>query len=246
MGFLAFSVLSSAGYLHNDAHDAALDRMHPRKRTRPIAAGRVQSQTALRAAAGLAAIGLAIGSALGVAFLAVTASYIVGVAAYTLALRRIAIVDVCAVAGLFVLRVLAGAIAIGVVASPWILGCTFAGALFVVSVKREQDRWLLGTEAGAHRHTLGGDARWPRVLTLAAGAATAGLYASYAAFATTVPAEGTMLASAPFVVLALVRYWLVARAHPDRDADEVAFRDPWVLLLVVGFLVTAVSILAAR
>lgn len=254
LGVVAFCLLSSAGYLLNDARDAAVDRLHPKKRLRPIAAGRIDAAVAQRVAPVLALAGLAIASLLGIAFLVAAAVYLVGTAAYSLALRHLPIVDVLAVAGFFVLRVLAGAAAIDQPASPWIIACTFVGALFVASVKRQQDHWLLGADAHEHRRSMLGEARaearsearrvrWPAALALGAGVATAGLYAWYAAFAENVPSDGTMLMSWPFVPIALVRYWYVAKARPDRDADEIAFRDPWVLVTVLGFLTVAVGTL---
>jgi len=242
LAFVAFSLLSSAGYLLNDARDAATDRLHPRKRHRPIAAGRIAPQRALAGAAVLAALGLLIGAALGGPFVATAAAYAMGTSAYTFALKRLAVIDVTAVALLFVLRVLAGAMAIEVSASAWLLACTLAGALFVASVKRQQDRWLMGERAPEHRETAA-ETRWTRTLIVVAAVATTGLYAAYTLVAETVPSNGAMLFTAPFVPAACARYWFVARARPDRDADEVAFRDPWMLLLVVGFLVAAVSIL---
>ncbi len=125
------------------------------------------------------------------------------------------------------------------------IACTFTGALFVASVKRQQDHWLMGTEAATHRYSSRWGETWPAYIAIGAGIATAGLYAGYAAFAEHVPSEGQMLVSWPFIPVAIVRYWYVARARPDRDADEIAFRDPWVLLTIVGFLVVAVGVIAS-
>lgn len=243
VAFLAFCLMSSAGYLLNDVRDAALDRAHPRKRDRPIASGRLEPVRVRHVAVILALAAFFVGGALGVWFLLALASYLTATIAYTFALKRIALLDVLTVAGLFALRALAGALAIDVEASPWIIVCTFAGALFVAAVKREQERWLLGDAAGAHRETLEGGAGWPRWVAGIAAVATAGLYLAYAATAPNLPASGSMLATVPLVVAALWRYRTVARARPDRDAEEVAFRDPVVLMLVVGFVALAVALL---
>ena len=253
LGVVAFCLLSSAGYLLNDARDATVDRLHPKKRLRPIAAGRIDARIAQRVAPAIAFIGLAMASVLGVTFLLTAVVYLLGTVFYSRALRHLPVIDALTVAAFFVLRVLAGAAAIDEPASPWIIACTFAGALFVASVKRQQDYWLLGSDAHEHRRSARrgalSDAKtvhWPTVLAVGAGVATAGLYAWYAAFAENVPPTGTMLMSWPFVPIALVRYWYVAKARPERDADEIAFRDPWVLVTVLGFLVVAVGTLLAE
>lgn len=249
LGVVMFSLLSSAGYLFNDARDAATDRMHPKKRLRPIAAGRIAVGHAQQVAMAFAVSGLAVAVALGSAFALAAAAYVCGTVLYSVALRRLQIVDVMAVAVLFVVRVVAGAAAIEVPASSWIIACTFAGALFVASTKRQQDRWLLGSEASMHRYSKSSppwSERWPAYIAIGAGVMTTGLYACYAAFAENVPPGGLMLLSWPFIPVAAIRYWYLARTRPDRDADEIAFRDPWVLLAIVGFLIVAVAVLAAR
>jgi len=245
LAFVAFCALSSAGYLLNDVRDTALDREHPRKRLRPVAAGRIHPVRAVRGAWLLVAPGLALGTPLGAPFVAAAVAYLAGTVAYTLAMKRIPLVDVIAVAGLFALRALAGALAIGVDASAWILVCTFAGALFVAGVKRQQEQWLLGSDAPAHRETLTGGSRWPRRVVAAAGVATAALYLAYTLTAPNLPDDGSMVVTAPFVIAALGRYYVVARRYPHRDAEEVAFRDPVMLALVVGFVALAVTLLGA-
>lgn len=245
LAFVAFCALSSAGYLLNDVRDAALDREHPRKRMRPVAAGRVSPVRAVRGAWLLVAVGIALSAPLGEGFVAAAIAYLAGTVAYTVALKRLPLVDVAVVAGLFALRALAGALAIEVVASPWILVCTSAGALFVAAVKREQEQWLLGEHAPAHRETLTGRSRWPRWVVGGAAVATAVLYLAYTLTAPNLPDNGSMVATSPFVIAALSRYYVVARRYPHRDAEEVAFRDPVVLALVVGFVALAVTLLGA-
>ncbi len=118
-GVVVFSLLSSAGYLFNDARDVAADRLHPRKRQRPIAAGRITVNQAHQAATALAVAGLVGAVALGSTFALIATAYVGGTALYSVALRRLPIVDVTVVATLFVIRVLAGAAAIEVPASSW-------------------------------------------------------------------------------------------------------------------------------
>lgn len=245
LGFVAFCLLSSAGYLLNDSRDAGRDRAHPRKRERPIAAGRISSRSAYRVALALALGGLVAGAPLGVEFALVAFAYLAGTSGYTLWLKRLPMVDVAVVAGLFALRAVAGALAIEVDASPWIVICTFSGATFVAAVKRQQEAWLMGDEAPLHRESISAAARWPRALATLAAASTVVGYALYTLLAENVPDGGQMVVTLPFVVLAVARYWQVARRRPDRDADEIAFRDPIVLALVVSFVIVAVVVESA-
>jgi len=243
LAMVAFSALSSAGYVLNDVSDIERDRAHPRKRERPLATGRVDIRTARAVAAGCVATGILLAAPLGPGFVIVAGAYLGGAVLYSLVLRQFPVLDIAAVAALFALRVFAGAVAIEVTASPWIIVCTFVGALFVAAVKREQERRLLGGGAAAHRAALRAPSRWPALVAVAAGSATAILYLVYAWRAEDVPPDGTMLLTVPVVVLALLRYWRVAMARLDRDVDEVAFQDPLVLALIVAFLVLAVAIL---
>ena len=242
LGFAAFCLLSSAGYLLNDARDAERDRAHPRKRERPVAAGRISVTAAMRAAVVLAIAGTALSAPLGPWFVAAALGYLLAVVAYTYRLKTVPVVDVAVVAALFALRAVAGAIAIEVEASPWIVICTFSGAAFVAAVKRQQEAWLMGIDTPRHRQSVSADASWPRTLARVAAASTVIGYGLYAALAENVPDDGLMLVTLPFVVLAVARYWQVARRRPDRDADEIAFRDPVVLVLVVSFVVVAVVV----
>jgi len=239
LGFVAFCLLSSAGYLLNDARDAVRDRAHPRKRQRPVAAGRITAVAAMRGSVALAVAGLACGALLGLGFAFAALAYLAGAVLYTYWLKSVPVVDITLVATLFAIRAIAGAIAIGVEASPWLIGCTFSGALFVAAVKRQQERWLMGDGVALHRESVGATARWPRDLALLAGAATAASYALYTLLAEDAPPGGQMVVTVPFVLLAIGRYWQVARARPDRDADEIAFRDPAVLILIASFVVLA-------
>jgi hypothetical protein len=112
-------------------------------------------------------------------------------------------------------------------------------------VKRQQEQWLLGRNASAHRETLTEGSRWPRWVVGGGAVATAVLYLAYTLTAANLPDDGSMVITSPFVIAALSRYYVVARRYPHRDAEEVAFRDPVLLALVVGFVVLAVTLLGA-
>src|SRR5213592_4679120 len=138
--FAAFCAISSAGYLLNDLHDAPFDRRHPEKRHRPIASGALSVRVAGPAAAALAAIGLIV-ALVGVSpeVAGFVALYGVTTAAYSLVIKRLVILDVMTIASLFILRVVAGAVAVEAHASEWLLLCTGMLALFLGFTKRRQE-----------------------------------------------------------------------------------------------------------
>lgn len=136
---LAFCALSSGAYLLNDLRDAPEDRRHPIKRGRPIAARLISPRSAFVVAVAAYAVGLCLSAALGVVPLLVAASYAVLNFAYTACLRRIVIIDIAAVAAVFVIRAVAGGVAARVSISPWFLVVISFAALLVAAGKRYAD-----------------------------------------------------------------------------------------------------------
>ncbi len=151
--FTAFCAISSAGYLFNDLHDAPLDRRHPAKRHRPIASGVLPERIAWIAAVALAAAGILV-ALVGVSPEAAgfVALYGVTTVAYTLVVKRLVILDVMTIASLFILRVVAGAVAVEAHASEWLLLCTGMLALFLGFTKRRQE--AMGEQASGIDHQL--------------------------------------------------------------------------------------------
>src|SRR3954454_18162666 len=144
--FAAFCAISSAGYLLNDLRDREHDRRHPEKRDRPIASGAVTPATATTLAILLAVAAIAIGLAADPEVAGLVALYGVITTAYSLVLKRLVIIDVMTIASLFILRVVAGAVAVGAHASEFLLICTAMLALFLGFTKRRQEAIL--EEAG--------------------------------------------------------------------------------------------------
>jgi hypothetical protein len=128
---MVFSAVSSAIYLVNDVRDLHQDRLHPKKRNRPIAAGEVSPGQAMRVAVALLTVGLITAVAVRPEFAIVIVTYIALMLAYSYGLKRMVILDVFAIAAGFVLRAVGGAVAISVPASPWLYVCTALGALFI-------------------------------------------------------------------------------------------------------------------
>ena len=147
--FIAFCAISSAGYLFNDLRDREHDRLHPEKRDRPIASGALAPSTAALAAAVLAAGALAIGFAVEAEVAGLVALYAAITTAYSLILKRLVIIDVMTIGSLFILRVVAGAVAVDAQASEFLLVCTGFLALFLGFTKRRQEAMLEASETSA-------------------------------------------------------------------------------------------------
>jgi 4-hydroxybenzoate polyprenyltransferase len=153
-GALCFCLLSGAVYLLNDVADRQQDRLHPAKRQRPIASGKVPLAAALAVAAIGGALGLWGAFALERQFGYAALVYAALNLAYSLYLKRVVLVDVLIVASGFLLRALGGAYVIGVYISTWFVLCTFMLALFLAVVKRRQELVVLEREATGHRAIL--------------------------------------------------------------------------------------------
>jgi len=149
LAFAAFCAISSAGYLFNDLRDRELDRRHPDKRNRPIASGALAEGAATVAAIVLVGVALALGFAVEPAVAGLVGLYAVTTAAYSVVLKRLVILDVMTIASLFVLRVVAGAVAVEAQASEYLVVCTAMLALFLGFTKRRQEAILEEQPAGS-------------------------------------------------------------------------------------------------
>ena len=139
IAFILFSFASSCVYIFNDIFDLGKDRLHPLKKNRPIARGAIQVKEALLAGIFLGAITLFFSAFFSLQFFAVILFYVVLNFLYARWLKHIVIIDLFSVALGFVLRIIAGGIAIAVALSPWIIGAAFSIALFIISSKRFQE-----------------------------------------------------------------------------------------------------------
>ncbi len=154
LAFAAFCCGASAIYLVNDLRDRVEDSRHPLKRLRPIASGELGAGVAIAAATLLAAASMAIAFGLGSLFALLLAAYLTLNLLYSIGLKHIVILDVMSIAAGFVLRVLAGAAAIDVEVSRWLLLCTSFLALFLAFSKRRHEMMLLADGAVGQRRVL--------------------------------------------------------------------------------------------
>lgn len=243
--FGCWCLAASATYLINDVQDRELDRIHPRKRSRPVASGEVSVVQARVAAVVLAAVAIPLAFALSLGAGALLAGYVVVMAAYSLGLKRIAILDVLILCGGVLARAVAGALAIDVEISPWLYVCTSFGAFFFASSKRWAEYRQLGPDAVQHRPALAQYSGEILSQIVVISAATALLsYALYTIESERVPANGAMALTIPFAAFALFRYLLLLNGPRQADApDRILFTDPQILAAVFGFAVTAVAVL---
>jgi 4-hydroxybenzoate polyprenyltransferase len=241
--FAAYCAVSSAAYLANDVRDREADRAHPVKRARPIARGELSPRAALMLSAALTLAAGAICAVLGPLSLALVAGFAALQAAYTLGLKHVVLIDVLAIAGLFVIRAAAGAAAVDVRISPWLLLCTALLALFLALAKRRGELVLVGAERTPGRRVLEGYSL-ELVDQLVAIVASSTVIA-YAVYTLTAPHSRALLATVPFVVFGVFRYLLLMHRHDvGEEPEQVLLSDVPILLTVAGWIVTAAAILA--
>jgi 4-hydroxybenzoate polyprenyltransferase len=241
--FGAYCAISSAAYLVNDLRDRGDDRLHPLKRARPIARGELSSRAALALAAGLAAVALALTGVLGLVSVAFLLAFAALQAAYTLSLKHVVLLDVLVIGSLFVIRAAAGAEAVDVRISPWLLLCTALLALFLALAKRRGELVLVGAQRAPGRPVLEGYSL-ELVDQLLAIVASSTVIA-YSVYTLTARDSKALLATVPFVIFGVFRYLLlVHRDDVGEEPEQVLLTDVPIILAVAGWIATAAAILA--
>ena len=233
-GFLAFSLLASTVYLLNDLRDVEADRQHVKKRLRAIASGKLPPGVAWASLPVLLAVAGAIAWWLGPGFTWVLVAYLASNLAYSFGLRHHVILDVFLIAGGFVLRAVAGVellkpVAAGTQISPWLLVCTFFGALFLGVSKRSRELVNAGVTASTQRAVLASYSPelLDRMLTVSA-ATTLMSYALYTIWPATVAKFGTeaLIITVPVVAYGVFRYLhLVRVSETSEDPSQVLLTD---------------------
>ena len=245
LAFVVFCALASAVYLVNDILDLERDRLHPLKRTRPIASGALPVRIARVVALALLLGALAGSLALGPRFEICAGSYAVLGFGYSLLLKHYVILDVLTVALGFVLRAVAGAVAIGVHFSPWLLVCTILLALFLGLAKRRHELVSLD-DAASHRSSLA--EYTPYLLDQMIAVVTASCLTAYA-FYTLAPETvekyktERLALTIPFVIYGIFRYlYLVHRHEQGGSPGDVLLADRPLLATVALWAVAMVLI----
>ena len=242
--FAAYCAASSAAYLANDVRDAELDRQHPVKRLRPIARGELSERGALSLAFALVAGAIVLSALLGVWSLVLLLAFLCLQAAYSLGLKHVVLLDVATIAALFVIRAAAGAVAVDVHISPWLLVCTALLALFLALSKRRAEIALVDSRATPGRPVLDGYSRdlVDRLVSVIAVATVL----VYAAYTLTAGNSRWMAVTIPFVAFGIGRYvWLVRGRGAGEEPEEVLLRDLPLLGSIVVWTIVCGAILLA-
>jgi 4-hydroxybenzoate polyprenyltransferase len=242
--FVAFCLISSAGYFVNDLIDVELDRKHPKKRFRPLAAGELSERAAITIAPGLALVAIAIAFATvnwQVGLMVV--GYGIAQVAYSLGLKQIVIIDVMTLAGLFILRVAAGASAVDAHASEWLILCTGMLAAFLGFTKRRQEAVSELHEGTATRPVL--EHYSLPFLDQRVSLVTTGTVISYAIYTVNSPLIGSqMMLTIPPVVYGIFRYlYLIYDRSDDRSMAQIVAGDRGIQAAGAAFAIIAFLLL---
>lgn len=249
LGVVAFSLCASSGYVLNDVLDVERDRAHAVKRGRPVAAGDVSVAVALTAGAGALGCALALGAALGAGFLGALGVYWMVSMSYSLLLKRVAILDVLVLAGLYTFRILAGTLATGVPTSSWLFTLAIFLFLSLALVKRTSELRALDGAAVAVRGRgySTGDLEVLSMLGVASGLVAVlvlALYLASADVARLYAHHDRLWLLCPLALYWVSRVWLLARRGlVDEDPVLFALRDraSWAVGALAAVVVAAGS-----
>ncbi len=247
LAFAVFCLLSGALYILNDLKDIEEDRLHPIKSKRPLAAGRLMKSQAIAAFVVLSFVSLLLAAMVNREFLWVCLVYFVLQIAYSFALKHVVILDVFIVASGFFLRVIAGAVAIQVQISPWLLICTTLLALFLALSKRRHEILLLDEEAMNHRPIL--KEYSPYLLDQMISVATASTviaYCLYTISGETIEKFGTnkLILTIPFVLYGIFRYlYLIHQKAEGGTPETLILKDRPLLFDIFLWIISAAIII---
>ena len=243
--FVAFCAVSSAGYIFNDWVDIDRDRIHPGKKKRPLAAGEITVRTAIITAIVLLIFATLISLIVNPVLTAVLAAYAVLMGAYSLKLKTIVLLDVFVIAIGFLLRAVAGAAAVEVPVSAWLMLCTLLLALFLAFGKRRSELVRLGDKASEHRPVLAGYSvsLLDQFLVITATCSIMA-YSIYSFSAESVPGNGVMMLTVPPVMFAVFRYLLLVLKRNEGGAPEMLlWRDTPLLASVILWSVSVLGVI---
>ncbi len=247
--FFCFSLCASSTYIVNDLLDIDADRRHPRKRRRPFASGDLSGKTGILLSASLLFCSLVIAATLSSSFLAWLLLYLVATLSYSLYLKRIVLVDVVLLSGLYTLRLLAGSAATAIFISPWLAGFSIFLFLSLAMVKRFSELQNIrsaGQSVSNGRGYLISDTEQMRAF------GTSSAYASVVVFSLYISGRDVtglyahpqrMWLITPIMILWISRVWLLA-SRGELDEDPVIFAVTDRMSLLLGFLVVCILLLA--
>ena len=245
--FVAFCLLASAVYVMNDLIDREQDRLHPKKKKRPLAAGTVSGPAALT----LAAVCLFAGGTIAWQFAGsapwIFFAYVALNVGYSFGLKHVVILDVFIIAAGFMLRILAGTLGLDIAPSQWLLLCGLMLTLFLGFAKRSAELLALPEDSAGHRRVLEHYTA-PMLDQFISIAATGTVisYALYTVSADTVALHGTrgLIATVPFVLYGMLRYlWRLHARGGGGDPAQELLTDPHLLAATAGWLLLVLFLL---
>lgn len=238
--FIIFCALSGSVYIINDLIDRKKDSLHPVKKNRPIASGKLNKLHAMIFLILFLSISLTSAFFISNLFGYISLIYFFLFLMYSLLLKNIVIVDVLTIAAGFVIRAISGAIAINVTFSPWLIICTFLLALFLALGKRRHELLLLGDNANSHRPIL--NSYSVTMLEQMISSTTAALIVSYSMY-TFLTNNLYMMFTIPFAIYGLFRYLQIVHIQKLGGEPELLFGDRGMLLNFALWGISVVIIL---
>jgi len=256
--FITFNLASSATYLFNDVMDASKDALHPVKKNRPIASGKLPKQEALLMSLVLALISIFIASTLNSLFMVAIIVYLILQLGYSLGFKNLAIFDILIIATGFVLRVYSGAVVINAHLSVWFLLCVISVALFLASGKRRAELSLIG--AGTTRKslkkykpellnsyvTMFGNATWMSWALFTffeSPPANLKLWLFLAEISKATTINKLLMATIPVVIFIIMRYEALIFEDRSEAPEKVLLTDKSLVISIIIYLIMVVAIL---
>jgi 4-hydroxybenzoate polyprenyltransferase len=238
--FLAFCMISGSEYIINDILDRNRDRIHPRKRNRPIASEKLKVSHAILFAIILLILAFTIAYEINIQFLEISLAYFILIICYSLYLKHIAIVDVLTISTGFVLRAVAGCIAIKVSISPWLIICAFLVALFLALGKRRHELILLENGANNHRQVL--DNFSPEMLDKMIDIVTSTLIMSYSLY-TFLTNNTWLMMTIPIVIYGIFRYIFLTSSKNIGGEPEILLKDKGIVTCITLWIFMVMGLL---
>jgi len=245
VAFIAFCLLASAVYVGNDWVDRESDRIHPIKRDRPIASGRISGAAAATMCLVLGAAAFALAAWVGPALVGVLLAYVLLNAAYSLGLKRAVIIDVIAVAIGFLLRLLAGTVGVGIAPSPWLLMCGLMLTLLLGFGKRRAELSAVAPDAGRRVLADYSPELLDRLITVCVSG-TLIAYSLYTISPETIRLHGSanLVYTVPIVTYALFRYlYLLDQRHAAEDPARLMLSDRHLQISALAWLAAVIWII---
>lgn len=238
--FAVFCALSGSVYLINDTLDIEKDRNHPKKRLRPVASGKLKPAHAMAFSLSIIITVIGIAYLINALFLGAAITFFLLILIYSVFLKHVIIVDIMIISTGFVIRAVAGCLAVGVLISPWLIICAFLLALFLGIGKRRHELVLLGEKSGDHRKIL--DSYSTEMLDQMINITTSALIMSYSLY-TFFTGKIFIMLTIPFVFYGIFRYIYLVHTENFGGEPEMLFKDKGMLMSVVLWVLLVISVL---